>query len=545
VTSGSSQRTAAMGSEQVMPRHSASNKEAVELHAGASVDVGSHHFRVVDQLGSGSYSTVWLVEILDRRPGEGNAGATQDEQRVALKDVLCKNHTALRQALYEVQLMLGLERKRLLDDTPPSKLRLPLCLTYEVHPNALGSAVRTAMTCLPGEQLDGWLRKAADAASQSDAVAASVGRAPPTWTSHLQRGCEMASLMVRQLGPTLDYLSTMAWHRDVNSHNIMVSSAARGMLSPSDTSMQASFWLCDLGLAVDSHTWVSQNGEGPMGGAWRTTDIGGDCRYWPPGAWMLHCFGAEYLEERLDYCRQYRTRLDVHGLGITAIEVLCSTALSSYLSGTGAAAGAHGAPWAQLMEAWQKYRETVGLWWEMIYSVFSEGGDFGPIHTWFTQNDAPEQTIRMLDNLHQALCACIGCSDPSSGRTLRVLVELTHSSSVMELQEACALLEEAEVLRVEEMLRQTPLKIAEEDEAGLDEEEEQEEPPRAPASAVASRAQSSKAAPQQEAADAKRWAEKLAMLTAAFREGRPAPDGKKTSSDASAGSANLVAAPGG
>ena len=42
-------------------------------------------------------------------------------------------------------------------------------------------------------------------------------------TSLLRRGCELAASLVKQIGPTLEQMAPLAWHRDVNSHNILVS----------------------------------------------------------------------------------------------------------------------------------------------------------------------------------------------------------------------------------------------------------------------------------------------------------------------------------
>lgn len=449
-------------------------REAIGLQCGAKVEIGPYTFDVQKKLGSGSYSTVWLA--LNRgkhaRTENAKAGAFTsgpDQCMVALKDVQCRNHTALRQALFEVQLMLGLERKALLDENcVHTSVRLPKCLTYEVQSSSDGQAVRTAMTLLPGEQLDYWLNKACDLHSRR-----TDGDLPQVcWTMHLQRGCSLAAVMLSQLGPTLQFLSSMAWHRDVNSHNIMVSNDSGANLSCEvQNTREASFMLCDLGLAVDSQGWVIRRGEDVLGGAWRFTDIGGDCRYWPPSAWMLHCFGATYLEERPDYFSQYKCRLDIHGLGITAIEVLCSTALASYLAG--ASGGPNNSPWVQLLQAWKNYWDTVTHWWHLILKVFSESGDFAPVQAWFIENDAPEQTVHLLSGLHEALCACIAHAGPATGRTLRVLVELTHASSTMTLQDACSLLCEAELLWEVELLHKVPCIIAEEDETGLEEEEKQ------------------------------------------------------------------------
>jgi len=502
-------------------QHSGKEEAAfAPLEPGVEVEVGSHRFRIIDVLGSGSYSTVWCAKLLEGQTKAGSNGEPIEDQEVALKDVECRTHAALRQALFEVQLLLGLERKVLLHDDGPkrSALRLPRCMTYKVHPGGRGWSVRTAMTRLPGEQLDAWLGRTAKAAasgcSSSGGDGLPTGQTLAPWTSHLQRGCAMASQLICQLGPTLDYLSTMAWHRDVNSHNIMVAHEAGGRLCSTDTGMQASFWLCDLGLAVDSQSW-SDRGAGPaedVGGAWRVTDIGGDCRYWPPGAWMLHCYGADYLAERAEYCEQYRNRLDVHGLGITAIEVLCGAALAAYREDP--AGGPNSAVWSQLMDAWQDYRDTVGTWWEYIYSVFSEGGDFGPVHNYFTQNAVPDQTIRMLERLHQALCECIGVSDAATGRLLRVLVELTHYASTMDLQEACALLEEGGALQDTDMLRQAPAVIKEEEEGCLEEEEQEDFCKPQPTAAADDGNLCACGASEKDM---------LSLLTAAFKDGRPAP----------------------
>ncbi|OLP85374.1 hypothetical protein AK812_SmicGene33642 [Symbiodinium microadriaticum] len=81
-------------------------------------------------------------------------------------------------------------------------------------------------------------------------------------------------------------------------------------------------------------------------------------------------FGADYLEERLD----------IHALGITAIEVLCWN--------LGSLQGDVPSCWSSLLDAWKsldskvaQYHDTVSDWWQAaIYSVFSAGGDFRPVH---------------------------------------------------------------------------------------------------------------------------------------------------------------------
>jgi len=251
----------------------------------------------------------------------------------------------------------------------------------------------------------------------------------------------ICSQLIQQIGPTLHRLAPLAWHRDVNSHNILISDGVTGnFLDPASSSEDAlahcSFWLVDLGLAVDSRSWVAEDG------AWRRTDISGDCRYWPVSSWQMHLFGADYLTTRPEFCQQYQTRLDIHGLGITCIELLCATAHSARLSneydGTDAAEGTR--QWGHLLDMWHRYRETVDGWWAEIYSVFSTGGDFGPVHAWLLQEEASEQVIRLMRDLREALHACMQAAGPRAGRVLQIMAELIDENSSIELLDAAAFL---------------------------------------------------------------------------------------------------------
>lgn len=399
------------------------------LAPGIEVALGEHTVRIIDALGRGSYSVVWRGEVIS------SSSSMHHGQEVAVKDVLCRSNNLLRQSLFEVQLLLALEQMPA-DDAAVQPLRLPRCLSYKVDASAEGWHVRTAMERLPGEQLDDWLRRAADVA-----VGPLEGGAPAAWSSWLERACMMSSRLIQQIGPTLHRLAPLAWHRDVNSHNILISDGVTGdFLDPAasteDALARASFWLVDLGLAVDSRSWVSEDG------AWRRTDISGDCRYWPVSSWQMHLFGADYLTSRPEYCQQYQTRLDIHGLGITCVELLCATAHSARLSNEhdGADVEEGEQQWGRLLDTWHRYRETVDGWWAEIYSVFSTGGDFGPVHAWLLQEEASEQVIQLMADLREALYACMQPAGPRCARVLQILAELIDENSSIELLDAAAFL---------------------------------------------------------------------------------------------------------
>mmetsp|Transcript_54917 Transcript_54917/g.100313 ORF Transcript_54917/g.100313 Transcript_54917/m.100313 type:complete len:1124 (+) Transcript_54917:138-3509(+) len=449
----------------------------LQLEEGAEVCLGDHLLRCLNVLGSGSYSVVWRAEVVRSVASGGNeenigpppvgSGFIDAnefptpgtrmllEKEVALKDVLCRSNAVLRQSLFEVQLLLALERRVLLEKGQNNNsvypLRLPRCFAYKVDSEEDGWRVRTAMTRLPGEQLDDWLRRAATAVTTPSSTVPGIIDKRISWTSQLKRGITMAERLVRQIGPTLQRLAPLAWHRDVNSHNVLVSTdVAEGALlsdEPKDLGNSAMFWLIDLGLAVDAHSWVSPDLANSEGGSWRVTDIGGDCRYWPASSWMVHLYGADYLAERQDFCRQYQWRLDTFGLGITAVELLCSTALSARLMG---------APpedcetpsdvcWAILLDAWQRYYERAGHWWSQIYAVFSTGGDFRPVHAWLVEEGVADQVVTLMEDLRKGLRACMACADPESRLVLHVIAELIDEASDFDLGQLCDMLEKGQV----------------------------------------------------------------------------------------------------
>lgn len=381
--------------------------------AGVEMTIGAYRFRCSSVLGRGSFSEVWAGDTLS-----GAGGASPE---VALKDVTCKTHADLQQALFETGLLERLQNPEgspRQDWSPPPPMRIPKYLAHRVDatPGGGGWRVRTAMTRVPGEPLDAFLRRGPP-----------PGRDGP---SAVRCGCALAQQLVRQLGPAIDRMSRFAFHRDVNSHNVLISDAIEGgklRLSNDveDMSRRASFWLIDFGLAVDATTWQTN---------WSTSDVAGDCRYWPPCSFLMSFYGAEETLAHKDFCSQYKTRLDIVGLGLTALELLCATAVAS--SDAWGAEGLRGS-WRRLFDAWEKYREEVTRWHLQIFKVFAAGGDIVPLYHELAQERVVDKVTSHVARIRNLLRACTQrAEEPKVQRLLGVLAEMIDEKSTMSLRDA-------------------------------------------------------------------------------------------------------------
>eukprot|EP00927_Polykrikos_kofoidii_P019883 TRINITY_DN19322_c0_g2_i1.p1 TRINITY_DN19322_c0_g2~~TRINITY_DN19322_c0_g2_i1.p1 ORF type:complete len:839 (-),score=129.95 TRINITY_DN19322_c0_g2_i1:175-2556(-) len=399
---------------------------------GKVCEIANLHFRCSEILGRGSYSVVWRAEQVDVRGfsvRDHEPGSAALSEAVALKEVHCGTQTSLLQAVFEVQVLLALERAAPQNQKVP--LCVPRCIAYRVDPHQNeGWTVRTAMTVVPGESLDVFFRRPPPVDCD--------GRCGGLLTA-VKRGCALARKLLQDLGPVLQLLEPIAWHRDVNSHNILVDvppAKSCGHTSPEADDGEAeagraSFWLIDFGLAVDSQSWTAAK--------WRTEHIGGDSRYWPPSSWIMHLLGPEGFEDgREHHGEQYRRRLDVHGLGITALELLCSVALVAESVNDEANTGVHprqaaaarglDACWTRLLDAWEKYWDNVWRWWSMVYTIFSNGGNIAPVQAALMQEGMIERLGELLEELREMLRQCAFNSqengDMSTARLLRVIADM-------------------------------------------------------------------------------------------------------------------------
>jgi len=384
---------------------------------GTEVVIGPHRFKCTGVLGRGSFSEVWSGEEM----------GTQEHLVVALKDIGCPNQSDLQQALFEANMLLGFERAAVCSyakGAPPPHLRIPRYLSHRVDKRKglkEGWRMRMAMTRVPGEPLDAFLK-----------------RAPPGGQdvqTSVRRGCMLAMQMIKQLAPSLEIISTKAVHRDVNAHNVLMSDALEGgplqsCADPEEAASRANFWLIDFGLAVDSTTWHT---------AWKQADIGGDCRYWPQSSWFVSFWGADEISAKPDLCNQYVKRLDIFGLGITALELLCTTALDgSNAAGclSGSSDGLRGS-WRRLLNAWTKYWTDVTRWHTMIYRVFSQGKDVGPLYQELAKEHVVDKILTRMADIRKCLRACVKrTEDPRIQSLLSVLAEMLDESSNFGLREA-------------------------------------------------------------------------------------------------------------
>jgi serine/threonine protein kinase len=384
---------------------------------GVEVIIGNHRFRATGVLGRGSFSEVWSGEEI----------GSQEPVEVALKDISCGQQSDLQQALFEADMLLSfsaLAACSYRQGSQPPQLRIPRYLSHRVDSKkgSEGWRVRMAMTRVPGESLDAFLK-----------------RPPPPGQdvqSSVRRGCMLAMQMIRQLAPSLETISQRAVHRDVNAHNVLISDAVEGgpfrcSAEPEEAASRANFWLIDFGLAVDSTTWHT---------AWRDADIGGDCRYWPQSSWFVSFWGADEISAQRDLCNQYKNRLDIFGLGITALELLCTTALDgSNAAGcqmSGSADGLRGS-WRRLLNAWTKYWTDVTRWHTMIYRVFSLGGDVGPLYQELAKERVVDKILSRMAQIRQCLRQCVNrTEDPRIQSLLNVVAEMLDESSALGFREA-------------------------------------------------------------------------------------------------------------
>lgn len=210
---------------------STTSSQQVELVEGAMVSIDGCKMQIMSPLGMGSFGVVWSAEC----EGVGE---------VAVKEIYCDSETALSRAVYEAWLLHSLSLSPDEQKVPESHnaYRGPAyvaCGRIDVQQACL---IRLAMGRLPGEPLDQYLHEQRVQMQAQPSTPAAQG---------LAQACYLARELLVQLAPTMERVSTLAYHRDVNAHNILIEAKNWN----TDTSAEPWYGLVDFGLAVDAATW--------------------------------------------------------------------------------------------------------------------------------------------------------------------------------------------------------------------------------------------------------------------------------------------------
>jgi len=127
----------------------------------------------------------------------------------------------------------------------------------------------------------------------------------------------------------------------------------------------------DFGLAVDAKRWRAGD---PGAG-----QLGGDGRYWPASSWFVFCHGTRALAKDALLRAEYRTSLDAHSLGLTALRCFVEM-----LPGSGTPKPVEEAL-QKLCDAWHRYWHDARKLWQPIFDAFRGSGDFETLRARFTR----------------------------------------------------------------------------------------------------------------------------------------------------------------
>jgi len=406
VTLGAADAAAAVGGAAAT---GSASTDVRELREGAWVTIGDCLCQVRFILGTGSFGAVWAAD------------AAAEDASLAIKEILCSTQADLLNALFEGHLLRlfggagataaalgdaaavqrgeaatsteGDERSALARAIPA----LVACDTQQLEGDVW--RVRLAMTRVSGEPLDAFLRR------RAQRLGAWGGRAAGL-RQRLLEGSHFARQLLTQLAPAFEHISAYALHRDVNAHNILVDG---------DDEPLPRYGLVDFGLAVDAQCWQS----GPAAASttarpsrvgqdgactWHHLDVGGDCRYWPVSAWVQFLLGWTELEACPPLCFEYKTQIDLHSLGLTALQVIAEMLPMppdpldpSMLQGSAIR------EICTLRLAWENYWLTVSPLHTRLIDTFHNGGSWDALKTDCLEDGIHEVVAQRLTDLRFSL----------------------------------------------------------------------------------------------------------------------------------------------
>jgi len=342
-----------------------------ELQPGAELSLGQQKFRILHLLGRGSFSAVWAALRLD---GGGE---------VAIKETVCHSLDGLKDAENESKIL------QMVGNAGLRTSGFVACETVQLRSGK--TSVRLAMAKVSGDSLGTFLeqRKKQRFGDPS---------------SQFVEACNFTYEFLVQLVPTFEAISAVALHRDINTHNVLVSTGGWGSIPQ--------FSIIDFGLAIDIQSWQAMLTKVP---------VVGDCRYWPVSAWYIFEHGGAKLMEVQSLFTEYRSQLDLHAFGITALQFFID--LLPRQSGA-----IPGEIWA-LKAAWDQYWLDAYRLWEPLYNAFEGKADFEAVRRSYVANEAHNIIDKDLEHLRRSLCnardACAQAEPGSKGSVIfSVLAEL-------------------------------------------------------------------------------------------------------------------------
>lgn len=300
--------------------------------------IDGQQFQVTGALGKGSFGVVW-----------GGESSTQGE--VAIKSIPCWQRGAVADAEVEGELLRSLGKNA----SEEVLCRLPALIAQETESLPNSWRVWIVMTRMPGEQLSRFIeRQGEDMSKVNVGLRAGVVSA-----------CGFARELLVQLAPVFEHVAEVAFHRDTTPRNILVD--VEGSVPH--------FSLIDFGLAVDAATWESGEVSASQ------SSIAGDGRYWPVSSWYAFEYGRDALSQCVTLNEEYRTRLDIHSLGITVIQVIAALTpcddqwVDDVVS----------QKMQQLLWVWMQYWRDATHFWLSIFETFQDQGDFDALKLAYMQ----------------------------------------------------------------------------------------------------------------------------------------------------------------
>mmetsp|Transcript_68524 Transcript_68524/g.198816 ORF Transcript_68524/g.198816 Transcript_68524/m.198816 type:complete len:545 (-) Transcript_68524:416-2050(-) len=348
-----------------------------ELEPGAIVCFSRKAFAITEPLGRGSFGVVW-------------GGRAADGTRVAIKEIPCKSEAELGRVVAEGQLLKKVKEELLVAGGGRFASCVPVLLASDVEVVMEGWRVRLVMSEVPGRPLEEVLE------SRRRALGAQRITSVDELRAKFVQSCRLAGEVVVQLAPILEAISPKVYHRDITPRNIQVT----GLDADSPK-----FGLVDFGLAVDAPTWRTQD----------SGDLVGDGRYWPPSAWLVFSRGTAELKKYPALEDEYRHRLDMFSLSLSALRCFVETMPNLDLD-----VDFERNPWLsnvvvsfrRIEAAWKRYwADACGLW-EPVFDAFRGNGDFDALRSKYrcarVESIISEDVQALQEALELGKVACLG-----------------------------------------------------------------------------------------------------------------------------------------